>query len=467
MDNLKKRSVLRLNHGECQILLCCRTGANHKERDLPCQDSCMASQHFYKGYPYTLLVVADGHGNARYTRSEVGAHLAAQAVREVSVDFVHAMVDLMEKEPASWKRDPVRHFKDHFGRAVIKIFRDKVEDHAFKVEGHAFKVEGHASKKSKKKEASESGKEELHTDSRKSIDRYGTTVTMALLFENLLFLGGVGDSAVYTVEQKSAKLNVKENIPEEKKDISDISTPSLINLNARYSWKTAVKTLSKTEQTDVKTLNRSPGISDVVMILATTDGMPDSLKDPSGSIEDICKKSLVHGLDWLEEILPGQLDEWSNNGVGDDMGVIVCFPRYKKYISQDKKNEAVQEEMFSQDKKDEAVQEDMFSQDKKDEAVQEDMFSQDKKNEAVQEEMCEPGSDSSSDGGYSYSEFAADDVHRADKAGSGDINSEKSKIEMADRDDVSISHKKNKTATIDRADLSTIPSQTDKDREEI
>lgn len=60
-----------------------RTGAAHRRRGAVCQD---ASGHWCfgdaAGRPLQVLVVSDGHGGARYDRSEVGSRLACQVALE-------------------------------------------------------------------------------------------------------------------------------------------------------------------------------------------------------------------------------------------------------------------------------------------------------------------------------------------------------------------------------------------------
>ena len=71
-----------------------RTGASHLRRGAPCQDAC-GSVGFRDaaGIPIQVLVVSDGHGGARYARSDVGARLACEvAMRELEQALAPARV---------------------------------------------------------------------------------------------------------------------------------------------------------------------------------------------------------------------------------------------------------------------------------------------------------------------------------------------------------------------------------------
>lgn len=109
---------LVLMHDIAWIVLCSETGARHTEEKKPCQDACLAAQHFYRGYGYAVLAVADGHGGAAYTRSEIGAHLAVQAVQSVATGFIPYIVEVMEKQFKEWKATARHVFKDRFGKLL-------------------------------------------------------------------------------------------------------------------------------------------------------------------------------------------------------------------------------------------------------------------------------------------------------------------------------------------------------------
>lgn len=64
-------------------------GASHRRKDIVCQDSSLsASFRSRSGVPIKLMVVADGHGGARYWRSDVGSKLACEiAIQQARKDL--------------------------------------------------------------------------------------------------------------------------------------------------------------------------------------------------------------------------------------------------------------------------------------------------------------------------------------------------------------------------------------------
>ncbi len=64
-------------------------GASHQRQGRPCQDAVLARElHDRHGECLQLMTVADGHGGARYHRSEVGSRLACEQVAAVISDHL-------------------------------------------------------------------------------------------------------------------------------------------------------------------------------------------------------------------------------------------------------------------------------------------------------------------------------------------------------------------------------------------
>ncbi len=79
-------------------------GASHRRRDLPNQDAWLAEPGLDGGAGF-LIAVADGHGSPRHHRSDVGAQLAVQALRDVLAWFFDdpdSLPELAEDLHALW-----------------------------------------------------------------------------------------------------------------------------------------------------------------------------------------------------------------------------------------------------------------------------------------------------------------------------------------------------------------------------
>jgi len=258
-------------------------GANHEEKDLPNQDASAVVQYFYKGKPLTILAVADGHGSKKYSRSETGAFFAVHTVQLVLNEFL--------LNTASFNETSIKNiFKN---RDIYKDIHSKwlelVKEHV---------------KKNPKNRA--------NPDSKSSIQQYGTTLLFAIIYEEKIYISALGDGSIYIVRRLSDGGIKIDNVFEEDSLQVGLGTDSMINPRATHRFKQKL--------CSIKDFN-----SKIEMILLTTDGMVDSLENPSKSIEDMFYKTRENGLDWLRKTLPRQLAKWSKDGVGDDMTNIVYF----------------------------------------------------------------------------------------------------------------------------------------------
>ena len=72
-----------------------RIGASHRRRGVVCQDySLSSSLRSSTGVPIKLMAVADGHGGARYWRSDAGSKLACEiAIKEARKDLGRGLLN--------------------------------------------------------------------------------------------------------------------------------------------------------------------------------------------------------------------------------------------------------------------------------------------------------------------------------------------------------------------------------------
>lgn len=287
---------MRLEYGGCQVLITCPTGASHQEKGQPCQDACMVTQGYHRGVPYTFLAVADGHGSPEYDRSDVGSHLAVAAAWIAISDLIVNLATLSGPQRGSDSFRQIRHDVEHYlGKRILQIWQSQVGRHAG-YEHACDEVVG------KEHALQETG---ITSDTR----RYGSTLALVLLLRPWFIAATLGDGGVFRVDLEGVVEEIAPLLPGSAG--IGLATDSLASAEAQYRWRFHVGLLS----------DASMG-----MLLLTTDGLLDSLEDPKASISDILQKKQKHGLDWLEGTLPGQLQRWSQNGVGDDMACIVLFP---------------------------------------------------------------------------------------------------------------------------------------------
>ena len=114
-------AIMRLQLGNTYALVTSPTGASHIDKDQPCQDACMVTQHFYRGQPYMVLAVADGHGSDKYTRSEIGAHLAMEAAHQAAADLAMTLVELQKSDVPNWYQNPNEDVSSRFQAVLPSI----------------------------------------------------------------------------------------------------------------------------------------------------------------------------------------------------------------------------------------------------------------------------------------------------------------------------------------------------------
>lgn len=285
---------MRLGFGSAQALVTCPTGANHLDKGLHCQDACSVAQHFYRGVPYSVMVVADGHGSAKYSRSDIGAHLAVEAAREAASELVMALASLRAEHPDEWHR-LIDNATSRLGSVLVKRWLERVSAHA-----------------------SDHPEVGIEPGDAAWLGRYGSTVALAILYDDdWLITGSLGDSALLAVSRQGGQCQVQELVANPELEVG-LGTDSLISERAPYMCRVEVTSM----------LHSPPA-----MLLLTTDGLTDSLEDLSDVLGSIYDNTMRYGMEWLQRVLPRQLAIWSAHGVGDDMGCIVFFP-LQPYVDQ-------------------------------------------------------------------------------------------------------------------------------------
>lgn len=250
------------------------TGANHRNTKAPCQDASLAAVRYYKGYPYTLLAVADGHGAARYTHSHIGAHFAVEAVSESATRWILSAVDCLEGEPEQWYENSRRSFEENFPRWLRENWLARVKRHA---------GEGNET-------------------------AYGTTVALAIVFQGRVFAGVIGDSTILILrETDSTEPDLfTDTMPAAS---LGLSTASLASADAVSRWSTRVMALD-----------------DARLIAAVTDGFTDSIANLRETLFALRNRIQQQGVAWLWDKWPDFLERLTEDGVGDDIATVLYLP---------------------------------------------------------------------------------------------------------------------------------------------
>ena len=97
-------------------------GAVHERNGLPNQDAILWLPASGEGSSI-VLAVADGHGSARYSRSQIGACLAVESAAHLVHDFINNQSDV---DNLSLLKDAT---EDWLPRALVRKWVEVVTDH--------------------------------------------------------------------------------------------------------------------------------------------------------------------------------------------------------------------------------------------------------------------------------------------------------------------------------------------------
>ncbi|MFM8331801.1 MAG: protein phosphatase 2C domain-containing protein [Candidatus Methylumidiphilus sp.] len=269
-----------------ELLSGCVRGANHCDKGTPCQDASLAGIHYYRGHPYVLLAVADGHGSASYARSEFGAHFAVRAAAEAAARWILFAVASLEDRPDDWLPNARNEFGLRFAKLLRQIWERTVDEHLAACPLQVAAQDAESARKV-----------------------YGTTVAVALIFHGQMFAGAVGDSTVFLVKDAAGEVAAVDLLTGDKNDALGLATDSLASADAAYRWK-----------------HRVLPLDGVQMVLAATDGFADSLAEPGRVLASLQQDVQAKGFHWLRDRLPDFLLRLTGQGVGDDIATVFYFP---------------------------------------------------------------------------------------------------------------------------------------------
>lgn len=259
-----------------------RRGAQHEKNGTPCQDAFATWSGTIAARPCIAVAVADGHGDPRYDRSGTGAGLAVRAGLDELIAFfqAYAHADSSARIRSGFRAD--------FPRRVTRRWRSYVaEDQAAR---------------------GEPAEEDAGTGDFAPCIRYGTTLIAALVTEDEILLGQIGDGAVRIVRPSGEIIAPFRPDPA----IVGKATHSLSARDAHLLWQTGA-------------WDRAEGAA---LVLAT-DGLPDSFGDGdpdetegneySRFVGSLLDRIRNFGVGEIAGQVPAWLDRYSQTGSGDDM----------------------------------------------------------------------------------------------------------------------------------------------------
>jgi hypothetical protein len=276
------------------IFGCSIQGATHRRTGAPNQDAVDWLATYGGQQPVIALAVADGHGGARYVRSDVGAQLAVRVCRAVLRDLA----------------------AEAYGRADLAVVKDLAEHHlpALLVRAWRQLAEAHLAGLP----LTEEELAPLTPDARASLQQnplfaYGSTVVAALLTADFLLYLQLGDGDIVVVDADGAP--TRPPLPADPHLFAD-ATSSLCMADAGRAVRTYFQPLA----------DRPPRL-----ILLATDGYansfvaePDCLQ-AAYDIDQFVRMEPHGGIERLRKELPQWLRMTSDQGSGDDITVGILY----------------------------------------------------------------------------------------------------------------------------------------------
>ncbi len=270
-------------------------GASHERSGMPNQDAIGWLPGSGAGSS-VVLAVADGHGSARYSRSDVGASLAVETATQLIHEFLAGQADADN-------------------RALVRAWLAAVSEH---IKANPFSdIELEALARANN-DLSQSPVEKLTI-------AYGATLLVAAVANTFVLYLQLGDGEILTVT-----------------DRGEVSTPLAKDdrLFANETTSLCAPDAWRDFRVGFQPITHAPP----ALILLATDGYPNSFRDESGFMKvgsDMLEIIQAEGLGKVSDSLEGWLTDSTNAGSGDDVTLgILCSvgPKEEKMEPAKKEN---------------------------------------------------------------------------------------------------------------------------------
>ncbi len=239
------------------------------------------------------LAVADGHGSAKSFRSAIGSQIAVETSLDYGAELLAAAPSLAE---LSMVKDRLEQEIPH---RIVFEWRRRVGQHF---------AESPFAEAELGKLAERDGRGAADLVRRDPYLAYGSTLITVVAMESFLAFWQIGDGDVVTV---SAAARVGRPLRGDDRLIAN-ETTSLCSDDAWRQFRVAIYGTT------------SP------MILVSSDGFANSFADDAGFFQfgsDVMRIVVNEGLDAVNGMLPGWLEEMTRRGSGDDISLgMICRP---------------------------------------------------------------------------------------------------------------------------------------------
>jgi serine/threonine protein phosphatase PrpC len=277
-------------------------GASHERTNLPNQDAIQWSPEKGDALPL-ILCVSDGHGSAKYFRSDIGSRLAVDTAVEVIREFLDGQADINNLSIIK------RTAEEKLTQALAHRWREAVSSD---IEARAFTSEEISLLKGKAASAASEDKDDsvLAEDTTTfGYLAYGATLVCAVVTTDYILYLQLGDGDILTVSEKG---EVTKPLAADARLFANETT----SLCSRDGWRDF--------RVGFQVMTGEPP----ALILVSTDGYANSFRNESGFLKvgsDLLDMIREDGLESISENLETWLAEASQVGSGDDVTLgLIC-----------------------------------------------------------------------------------------------------------------------------------------------
>jgi hypothetical protein len=239
-----------------------------------------------------ILAVSDGHGGAKYFRSDKGATFAVAAAIDTLSQFQESLASFSN---SSWR-------EEHLTKSLVNTWRGKVNAH---LNDEPF---AHEDLRLLEEKEGPAARQIVEGN---PVLAYGATILVVMITESFIAYLQLGDGDILTVSEQGKPNSV---FPVNSKHFAN-ETTSLCSSNAWYDFQLRIEKVS-------------PSSVLPALILLSTDGYKDSFSSDEefrkiGS--DLFEMIHSNKLEEIKSNLPGWLSEATQIGSGDDITVGILY----------------------------------------------------------------------------------------------------------------------------------------------
>jgi serine/threonine protein phosphatase PrpC len=266
-------------------------GASHERSGQPNQDAIGRSSLSGDSLPL-IVAVSDGHGGAKYFRSDKGASFAVKAAIDTLSQFEESLANFSN---SSW-------LKENLAKSLVNTWRSEVNAH---LQSEEFTAE----EMSKLEEKEGAASQQIVKGN--PVLAYGATILVVMITESFIAYLQLGDGDILTVSEQGESESV---FPVHRKHFAN-ETTSLCSSNAWCDFQFQREKISSSSTLPA-------------LILLSTDGYKDSFSSNEAFHKvgsDLYEMIHSNKLEEIKSNLSGWLSEASQIGSGDDITLgILC-----------------------------------------------------------------------------------------------------------------------------------------------